>query len=275
MPDGERPMQPIDMNDVVGRCHILFLCFDALRYDVAHMEQESGGTPVLNQYGTWEMRQTHGNFTYPAHQAMFAGFLPVSCEITNMKDRETLFFSENIGFGRKAPSGAFSFQGATFIEGLEREGYETCGIGGVHFFDKRSPLGKVFPSYFSHFDFHPSFGPMAADSAKHQIDVVLKRLSEFPEKKIFYYINFSALHYPTWQYLPGAKTDSIESQRAALRYVDGELLRLFEAFQEKGDTFVICLSDHGTCFGEDGIWYHGVNHPKVLTVPYKHFHLKN
>ncbi|MCI5583839.1 MAG: hypothetical protein MR357_08995, partial [Anaeroplasma sp.] len=222
-------MLPIDMNDVVGRCHILFLCFDALRYDVAIMEQKYGGTPVLNRYETWEKRQTHGNFTYPAHQAMFAGFLPVSCGIRNMKDRETLFFSENTGFGRKAPSGAFSFQGATFIEGLEREGYVTCGVGGVHFFDKRSALGKVFPSYFSCFDFHPSFGPMVPDSAGRQVDAVLKRLSRLPEKKIFYYINFSALHYPTWHYLPGAKTDSIESQRAALRYVDGELLRLFEA----------------------------------------------
>lgn len=271
--DGERFMAQVDMNKVVGRCHILFLCFDSLRYDVAVMEQETGGTPVLNQYGNWEKRQTHGNFTYPAHQAMFAGFLPVSPEITKMKERETLFFSENIGFGRKAPLGAFSFQGANIMEGLRREGYRTCGIGGVHFFDNRSALGKVFPSYFSIFDFHPSFGPAAYDSARAQVDVLLKRLLKFPEEKIFYYVNFSAMHYPTWHYLSGSRRDSIETQRAALRYVDGELSRLFHAFRERGETFVICLSDHGTCFGEDGIWYHGINHPNVLTVPYKHFFL--
>ena len=34
------------------------------------------------------------------------------------------------------------------MEGLEKDGYETWCVGGVAFFDKRSDLGKVFPSYF-------------------------------------------------------------------------------------------------------------------------------
>ena len=37
---------------------------------------------------------------------------------------------------------------------------------------------------------------------------------------------------------------------------------------------MICCADHGTCYGEDGVLYHGVNHPIVNTVPYKHFILK-
>ena len=100
------------------------------------------------------------------------------------------------------------------------------------------------------------------------------------------YLNISAIHYPNYFYLErnqnpkekekiwkdgSWKRDSRESHRAALRYVDGNLEPLFEAFKQKGDTFVICCSDHGTCYGEDGCFSHGIDHPMVNTIPYKHF----
>lgn len=268
-------MQTINMNEIVGSHHILFVCLDTLRYDVAYKEQEEQGTPVLNQYGQWRKCQAPGNFTYPSHQAMFAGFFPIDEEITDMKMREKLFFSEDIGMGRKAPEGAFNFKGSNIIQGLENEGYETYCIGGVSFFDKRTDIGKVMPGYFMHSDWKPSFGCKVKESATHQVDFALHKLESAPaEKKIMMYINISALHYPNYFYIPGEKQDSVETQAAALRYVDGELGRLFQAFQQKGDTFVICCSDHGTCYGEDGVLYHGVNHPIVNTVPYKHFILK-
>ena len=268
-------MEPIDMNKIVGSHHILMVCLDTLRYDVAVREQEQGGTPILNRYGKWRKCQAPGNFTYPSHQAFFAGFFPIDEEIRDMKKREKLFFSEDVGMGRKAPEGAFHFHGSNIIQGLEREGYDTCCIGGVSFFDKRTELGSVMPGYFRHSFWQPGFGCQVKDSASRQVDFAIGRLARIPEgQKILMYINISALHYPNYFYLPGAKKDSVESQEAALRYVDKELGRLFEAFAGKGDTFVICFSDHGTCYGEDGVWYHGVNHPIVNTVPYKHFLLK-
>ena len=151
-------MQKTDMNQIVGTCHILFVCIDSLRYDVAFEEQESGGTPVLNRYGRWKKCQAPGNFTYPSHQAMFAGFFPIEEGVCNMKKRETLFFSADIGMGRKAPAGSYAFRGATWIEGLAREGYDTYCIGGVSFFDKRTDVGRVMPSYFKHSYWKPSFG---------------------------------------------------------------------------------------------------------------------
>ena len=66
----------VDMNQVVGKCDILMICLDTLRYDVAHQEESAGNTPVLNRYGTWEKCQAPGNFTYPSHHAMFSGFFP-------------------------------------------------------------------------------------------------------------------------------------------------------------------------------------------------------
>ena len=115
-------MQNIDMNKVVGNCHILFICIDSLRYDVAFEEQQNQGTPVLNEFGGWRKCFAPGNFTYPSHQAMFAGFFPVDEGISDMKEREKLFFSEDIGMGRKAPENAYTFQGSNWIEGLERAG---------------------------------------------------------------------------------------------------------------------------------------------------------
>ena len=101
----------VDMNDIVGKYHILFVCMDSLRYDVAKKEEEQGGTPILNQYGAWRECQAPGNFTYPSHQAMFAGFLPVDTGVKNMKYREKLFFSEDIGMGRRAPEGVILLKG--------------------------------------------------------------------------------------------------------------------------------------------------------------------
>ena len=70
-----RPNPDLDMNQVVGTHDILMLCFDTLRYDVSKEEEEAGRTPVLNSHGgEWEKRHAPGNFTYPSHFAIFAGF---------------------------------------------------------------------------------------------------------------------------------------------------------------------------------------------------------
>lgn len=265
-------MSRINMNEITGKCDIVFICLDSLRYDVAKDEEEKGGTPTLNMYGKWRKCSAPGNFTYPSHQAMFAGFFPIDCDVRNMKKRETLFFSEDIGMGRKAPEGAYTFSGPNWIEGLQKEGYETYCIGGVHFFDKRTDVGKVLPSYFMHSYWNPAFGCKVMESPKNQIDFAVKKIQSLPkEKKMMMYINISALHYPNYFYLPEGKEDSKDAHAAALRYVDAQLKNLFETLQEKNDTFVICLSDHGTCYGEDGYWYHGMDHPIINTVPYKHF----
>ena len=261
------------MAQVVGTSDILFVCLDTLRYDVAVQEEASGGTPVLNQYGSWQKCQAPGNFTYPSHHAMFAGFLPCQFDAKSVADRELLFFPKAIGLGNKTPEGAYAFSGSTIMEGLEKEGYDTWCVGGVAFFDKRSDLGKVFPSYFQKSYWNPSFSCPVKDSTKNQVDFILKKVSKAdPDQHIFLYLNVDAIHYPNYFYLEGAHGDSVHSHAAALRYVDGELGRLFTEWKKlRGSTFVICCSDHGTCYGEDGCQFHGVNHPVVNTIPYKHF----
>ncbi len=271
----ERKTPSVDMAQVVGKQDILFVCLDTLRYDAAVEEEEKDGTPVLNHYGSWEKCQAPGNFTYPSHHAMFAGFLPCRYDAKNVTDRELLFFPKSIGLGKKVPEGAYGFCGSTIMEGLEKDGYDTWCVGGVAFFDKRSDIGKVFPGYFQKSYWNPSFSCQVKDSTKNQVDFLLKKIKEAEkERHIFLYLNVDAIHYPNYFYLEGATHDSYESHKAALRYVDKELGRLFAAWKEiRGGAFVLCCSDHGTCYGEDGCQFHGVNHPIVNTIPYKHFFL--
>jgi hypothetical protein len=276
--ENRRDSEYIDMNKVVGTHDILFICLDCLRFDIAFAEQENCSTPVLNSYGDWEKRGACGNFTYSSHHAMFAGFLPTSLDPTPMTKKKMLFFQKGIGLGKVAPPKAFVFEEPTFVQGLEKVGYETVCIGGVAFFSGRSALGKVFPAMFKQSYWNPSFGCMVKESPDNQIKKAVSVLEEIPhEKRVMMYINFDAIHYPNYFYLEGKRTkkDSPESHAAALRYVDKRLPLLFEAFEKRGKTFVIACSDHGTCYEEfdDGYLFHGFNHEAVNTVPYKHFFL--
>lgn len=266
--------QRINMNEVVGTHDILFLCLDTLRYDVAREEEEKNNTPVLNKYGSWRKCQAPGNFTYPSHHAMFAGFFPCDFDAVSMMDRDLLFFPKSIGMGKQAPEYSYCFSGSTIMEGLAEAGYDTWCVGGVSFFDKRSDIGKVFPSMFQHSSWNPSFGCGVKESVDNQIAWIGKKMAEVPkDKRVFLYLNIDAIHYPNYFYLEGETGDSLKSHAAALAYVDQRLEVLFEIFKRRNPTFVICCSDHGTCYGEDGVVFHGLNHPAVNTVPYKHFFL--
>jgi hypothetical protein len=56
-------------------------------------------------------------------------------------------------------------------------------------------------------------------------------------------------------------------QHACLEFVDGTLSSLLAHFA--GATIVIC-SDHGDCWGEDGLWEHDVSHPMISTCPLRY-----
>ena len=219
LPAGEQNQCPdMDMNRVVGTHDILMLCFDTLRYDVSKAEEAAGGTPVLNSHGgLWEKRHAPGNFTYPSHFAIFAGFLPSPAEPHSLRSRKWLFFPVQAGTGRIPPKGSYPFTEATFVQSLANKGYETICIGGVNFFSKRNELGRVFPGYFTKSYWLPIFGCTAPDSTEKQIDFALKKLENYSaDKRIFMYINFSAIHYPNCHYVKGKTKDDKESHAAAL-----------------------------------------------------------
>jgi hypothetical protein len=258
----------MNMNDVVGRDDLLLLTLDTLRYDVAQEAWRTGRTPNLAARlpaTGWERRHTPGNFTYAAHAAFFAGFLPTPARPGRHPRRFALAFpgSETI-----APDTCV-LDADNLVAGLTQRGYHTICIGGVGFFNKLSPLGRVFPSLFADSFWSPQLGVTHPESTANQVRLAVDLLARLPgEQRVFLFINVSALHQPNYFYLPGATEDSLDSQRAALEYVDRQLPPLFAVLERRGSGFGILCSDHGTAYGEDGYHGHRLAHPVVWTVPY-------
>lgn len=259
-----------DMNTIVGSHDLLMITLDTLRYDAAKLEEEN--CPNLCGTGGWEKRHTPGSFTYAAHHAFFGGFMPTPAN-TDKASHVRLFHSRNTGL--KTHPHTWLFDTPDIVSGLAAEGYRTICIGGVIFFTKKNPLAKVLPGYFQQSYWRMNFGVTNPRSTEHQVRHALKLLEQAaPEEKLFLFLNVSAIHGPNRYFVEGAREDSVETQRAALRYVDKALGPLFDAMRKRSrPTFCLAFSDHGTCYGEDGYQGHRLAHEAVWNVPYREFFL--
>jgi hypothetical protein len=261
----------IDARSLVGTHDVLFVTLDTLRYDVAVEALRQGLTPHLARLlpgGTWEERHSPGNFTYAAHQAFFAGFLPTPAR----PGRHPRLFAAQFPGSETTAAETCVFDAPDIVTGLAERGYHTVCIGGVGFFNRQSPLGRVLPGLFAESHWSVEFGVTEPKSTENQVAcalAVLARLS--PERRLFLFLNVSALHQPNCIYLEGATEDSPQSQSAALAYVDRCLPPLFAALRCRAPLLGIVCSDHGTAYGEDGYQGHRLNHPVVGTVPYAEF----
>lgn len=267
-------MSTFNMNHIVGNMDIVLVTFDTLRYDVAQQYFEQGKTPNIANYlprEGWEKRHSPGTFTFPSHSAFFAGFLP---NPGNSSKHERLFASTFMGSETTGPN-TFVFEEPNIVKALFNRGYETICIGGVGFFNKLNEMGMVFPGMFNQSFWNPSLGVTNPDSAFEQFNLAEKVISEIPkDKKIFLFINLSALHQPNFFYCKNRtreQGDDIESHGAALEYIDKQWPVLMSIFRNRNKSFHIYCSDHGTCYGEDGFYGHRIAHPHVLNVPYSHF----
>ncbi len=261
-------MREIDMNAIVGTHDLALIVLDTLRYDVAVQELAAGRTPNLARAMPegWEQRHSPGTFTYAAHAAFFAGFLPTPARPGKHRRRLALSFE---GSDTIADTTCV-LEGATIVEGLAVRGYHTVCVGGVGFFNLKNPLGRALPGLFAERHWHPSLGVTEPRSFENQIEVVERSLAALPAgQRAFTFVNVSALHQPNHFYLEDGPTrDTLASHAAALRYIDAQIPRLFAALASRGPAFTIVCSDHGTLYGEDGYHGHRVSHPIVTTVPY-------
>jgi hypothetical protein len=263
-------MPEFNMNEIVGQQSVVFLTFDALRYDVAVKAFQEGRTPNLAEWipTGWEERHAPGTFTFASHQAFFSGFLPTP--VTPGK-HERLFAAHFEG-SETTTKNTFVFDTQDIISGFKKIGYATVCIGGVGFFNKRTALGNVLPSLFNESYWKTEFGVTDPSSTKNQFDFAAQWLNSLtPGKKFFLFINISAIHQPNYFYAPGESKDSIATHQAALEYVDSQLPILQTALKKHKNTFCILCSDHGSAYGENGYTGHRISHPVVLTVPYANF----
>ncbi len=258
----------------VGRSNILFATLDTLRYDVAQAMYESGQLPNLARClpsSGWERRHTPATFTYAAHHAFFAGFLPTPI---GPGSHPRLFASE-FGGSETTTQQTFVFPEATLPQALSRMGYHTICVGGTGFFNPSTALGRVLPALFNESHWSHSMSVVDRDSALHQVDCAIQAIQRQKRKNVFCFINFAAIHQPNWYYSsdvpPVDGRDTMESHAAALVEIDRRIEKLLTCFRERGSLFGLVCSDHGTAYGEGGFWGHRVAHPTVWEVPYADF----
>lgn len=260
------------MRDLIDSHDVLFVTLDTLRYDVAAACLERGRTPNLARLlpgGAWERRHTPASFTYAAHHAFFAGFLPTP---VTPGPHERLFAARFAGSESSGP-GTWVFDHADLPTALAARGYHTVCLGGVGFFNPGAPLGRVLPGLFAEAAWEPTFGVTAPGCLDAQIDRFATVVRTIPaDRPLFTFVNVAALHQPNKHYLPGAAADDLATHAAALAYVDAALPRLFALASGRGrPCLVILCSDHGTLYGEEGHVGHRVGHEAVWTVPYADF----
>ncbi|MEV0263424.1 STM4013/SEN3800 family hydrolase [Streptomyces sp. NPDC050617] len=265
------------MNEVVGSHDLLFVTLDTLRYDVAAELAADGRIPHLARHlpgGRWEERHAPGNFTYASHQAMFAGFLPTPAA---PGPHERLFAARFAGSESTAPA-TYVFDTPDLVSGLAAAGYRTVCVGGVGFFNKQGALGGVLPGLFQESHWEPEFGVPSPRSFEAQVECAERVVAGLPAaRRLFLFVNVSALHQPNWFHTPGATHeagDSRATHAAALEYVDRHIGRLFAAASSRRRCFAIVCSDHGTAYGDGGYTGHRLGHEAVWTVPYAHFFLE-
>jgi arylsulfatase A-like enzyme len=261
----------LNAREIVGTHDILLVTLDALRYDVAVEALDAGLTPNIKALlpgGKWELRHSPGNFTLPAHQAFFTGFLPTPARPGRYERLFAVKFEGSVTTG----DSTFVFDTPDIISGFASQGYRTVCIGGVGFFNKLNPLGNALPAFFSESYWNKSLGVTDRNSTANQVRLAAEIVNKTDnEKRLFLFLNVSALHQPNCIFADGATEDSKETQAQALSYVDKQLPKLLDTMRRRAPLLVLIFSDHGTAYGEDGFVGHRVSHECVWNVPYSEF----
>jgi membrane-anchored protein YejM (alkaline phosphatase superfamily) len=260
------------MNQYIHRADVVLITLDTLRYDAAQQAWRDGRLstlgPLLGPNG-WEKRHAPGSFTYASHHAFFAGFLPTPLG----RGPHPRHFAARFTGSTSTVDSTFVFDEASLPEALSARGYHTICVGGTGFFNQQNALARVLPGLFAEAHWRPNLGVACRDSERNQMDQAVQSLAAANERRVFLFINVSAIHEPNWFYGADQGPDTLATHTEALVAVDRALAMLFETLRKRGPAFVMICSDHGTAYGEDGCWGHRLGHEVVWTVPYAEFTL--
>ena len=258
---------------------VLFISLDSCRYDTFLAAYRQGCLPHLSSVGPLHCAQAPSYFTYGSHAAFWMGFTPgvQGCTDPWLNPKAgKLFRMAFAGHVGQDGERSFRLEGANIIEGFRRQGYYTIGSGAVDWFNTASDTGVVLAQPFEHFHFAGNTWSLGA-----QLDWIEEHLAYAPESQPrFVFLNVGETHVPywhegaDWERWPSpcvpfgsehcSAVESAHRQRACLEWVDEQLEPLLERFAH--GTVLVC-ADHGDCWGEDGLWEHGISHPATLTVP--------
>jgi predicted kinase len=252
---------------------VLFVTLDSCRYDTAR----DARTPHLRRVGEPHRAMAPSHFTLASHAAFWVGTTPglAHSERPGLNPKRGRLFRLANALVPAGPRDLFALEGASLMEGFARRGYRTLGTGAVDWFDTGTPTGRALVSDFQRF--HYVRGPGALEE---QVAWLAGELDQAAGTPVFCFLNVGETHVPYWhQGAPWFREDNPcrpfagdandaaacrRRQRACLEHADAVLGPLLAAFQ--GATVLVC-GDHGDCWGEDGLWEHGVWHEKTMEVP--------
>ena len=257
-----------------SRDSVLFVTLDSCRYDTF----EAAAAPNMKALAPLHKAQAPSHYTYGSHSAMFVGFTPGIAGIRqaylNPKFGK-LFKLVGPSFVGKGTE-AYELHGRNIVEGFANLGFRTIGAGAMSWFDPSTATGQHLSQSFSRF-FYP--GPYHLGQQLAWIADELAVARDEGSRDNFVFLNVGETHVPYW--FEGAPWPAADNpclpfqpedraldcrtrQRLCCEFADFHLAPLLAAFSDS--TILIC-GDHGDCWGEDGIWEHGISHPATLTVP--------
>jgi membrane-anchored protein YejM (alkaline phosphatase superfamily) len=254
---------------------VLLITLDSCRYDT-FFETD---VPHLKSIGSLYRAMAPSHFTYGSHASMFVGFTPGVADgapIPYANPKFTRIFKMRVPGQPTDAKPYFELEGSNIVEGFRRQGFVTLGTGAVDWFNPGLPASKTLVSDFDQFYYHD--GSYHA-SLPHQLAWIEQHLNK-TQRPVFLFLNIGETHVPYYyegapwdpEYCPclpfgGAANDAAQCryrQRECLRYVDTALAPLLKTFEAAA---IVLCGDHGDCWGEDGLWEHGIAHEKVFEVP--------
>jgi hypothetical protein len=254
--------------DILPRESLAIITIDSLRYDVAVSADTPNIKSMFSACGVkgWQKVGAHGTYTLPSHISMFhAGIMPCDNreEVPGPYNREKeRIFKAQLAWERTTGAKFPTPAAPNIVKGFGKMGYRTVGVGGVNWFNNRFITSDFWGKhYFSEFYWDEGFSETDPASFMNQIYKIKSLGLKDRQRPLFFFLNIASTHTP---YMGFGR--SAEGQRKALEYVDRHIPLLFE---DLPDSFVLMLlSDHGECFGEDGLWGHGFYHPRIMEVPF-------
>ena len=253
---------------------VLFLTLDSCRYDTF----QNAHIPNLKSLSPLHKAQAPSYFTYGSHAAFWMGFTPgiASSKVAWLNPKSGKLFRIMHSAASSHGNDCFELIGSNIIEGFRNLGYYTIGTGAVAWFDQGTPTGSVLSSPFDQFWYSGQTWNLRSQLSW----LSEKIIQQGDDQPIFAFLNIGETHVPYWHKdadwdpwpspcvpFGSSQCSRQESQRrqiACLEWVDCQLSTLLDAF--KSCTILAC-ADHGDCWGEDGLWEHGISHPATLTVP--------
>lgn len=237
----------------------------------------SSSAPNIKSVGSVHRASAPGYFTYSSHAAMFVGFTPgIAAEDRPFLNPKYAKIFKMQG-GRDSAGSAeefLSLPGPNVIGGFKRLGYTTIGSGAVAWFNPETATAQALIS-----EFHTFYFPGRIYRLSSQLAFIDRELARAKDDPVFVFLNIGETHVPyyfegapwdlAWNPCEafGTNNDADECRRrqaACLEFVDDKVGPLLDRFQSAST--LIC-ADHGDAWGEDGLWEHGICHPKVIEVP--------